>query len=207
MHLSDGVMPTSLALGCGVVSLAIAGWSIRRMPDHDLPKVAVMTAAFFVVSLVHVPLGLTSVHLLLPGLIGALLGPAAFAAIGLGLVLQSLLFQFGGLTALGGNALVMGLPALACGLLFQKFNGRELARSVTLGVVCGGLGIAGSALLLALLLAACGEDFLGVAKLALVAHLPIMFIEAAITGFIVAFLTRVKPEMLVSPFLDTRTEA
>jgi cobalt/nickel transport system permease protein len=177
------------------------------MPDRDLPKIAVMTAAFFVVSLVHVPFGLTSVHLLLPGLVGVVLGPAAFAAIGLGLLLQSLLFQFGGLTALGGNVLVMGLPALGCGLLFQKFKGRSFAASVSWGVACGGLGIAGAALLLALLLAASGEDFLGVAKLAIVAHLPIMLIEAAMTGFVVAFLARVKPTMLDAPFAEVKADA
>ena len=144
----------------------------------DLPKVAVLAASFFVAALVHIPLGPTSVHLLLPGLVGALLGPSAFLAVTLGLVLQSLLFQFGGLTALGGNALLMGLPALAWGLLFQLGKGKSLRRQMLVGGLCGGLGIAGSALILAVLLAASGEDFLGVAKLALAAHLPVAVIEA-----------------------------
>ncbi len=199
MHLADGVMPVSLALASGAVSLLLAGWSTRHIPDRELPKVAVMTAAFFIVALVHVPLGPTSVHLLLPGLVGVLLGPAAFAAIGLGLILQSLLFQFGGLTALGGNALVMGLPALGCGLLFRFGRRQRPSHQIALATACGGLGIAGSAVLLALLLAACGEDFLGVAKLALAAHVPVMLIEGVMTGFIVAFLTRVKPAMLAAP--------
>ena len=63
----------------------------------NLPKVAVVTSSFFVASLVHLPLGPTSVHLLLPGIVGALLGPAAFLSITIGLFLQSILFQFGGL--------------------------------------------------------------------------------------------------------------
>ena len=199
MHLPDGIMPTTLALGCAAASLAIAAWSTRRIPERDLPRVAVMTAAFFVATLVHVPLGPTSVHLLLPGLVGVLLGPAAFTAIGLGLVLQSLLFQFGGLTALGGNALLMGLPALLCGALFRLGRPLGLRPRVALAVFCGALGTFSAALLLALLLALSGEDFFGVAKLALAAHLPVMVIEAAMTGFIVAFLARVKPEMLAAP--------
>lgn len=199
MHLSDGVMPLSLALASGAASLLVGGWSSRSIPDTSLPKVAVISAAFFVVALVHVPLGPTSVHLLLPGLVGVLLGPAAFVAIGLGLILQSLLFQFGGLTALGGNALIMGLPALGCGLLFRLGRRQSLRRQVALGTLCGGLGSAGAAGLLALLLAASGEDFLGVAKLVLAAYLPVIFIEGAMTGFIVAFLARVKPEMLATP--------
>ncbi len=200
MHISDGVLPTTIALGTGVVSLAIATWSAKRSPAEDLPKVAVISAAFFVASLVHIPLGPTSIHLLLPGIVGALLGPAAFLAILLGLVLQSLLFQFGGLTALGANALMMGLPALACGLLFQTLRGQSRKRQAITGAFCGGLGVLGSALILAILLALSGEDFLGVAKLALLAHLPVVVIEAIAAGFIVSFLVRVKPELLEAPF-------
>ena len=200
MHLSDGVMPTSLALGSGVVSLALTAWSSRMTRSEDLPKVAVVAAAFFVAALVHVPLGPTSVHLLLPGLVGALLGPSAFLAIALGLVLQSLMFQFGGLTALGGNALLMGLPAFACGLVFQLFKGVGAKRQMLVGALCGGLGIVGAALLLAVLLYMSGEDFLGVAELALAAHLPVAGIETLIAAFIIRFLHKVKPEMLSAPF-------
>jgi len=200
MHISDGIMPTSLALGSGVISLGLSAWSSRMTRSEDLPKVAVVAAAFFVAALVHVPLGPTSVHLLLPGLVGALLGPSAFLAIALGLVLQSLMFQFGGLTALGGNALIMGLPALACGLIFQLFKGAGAKRQMLVGALCGGLGIVGAALLLAVLLAMSGEDFLGVAQLALVAHLPVAGIEALVAAFIIRFLARVKPEMLSAPF-------
>lgn len=200
MHVSDGVMPTSLAVGTGVVALLIAGWSSRRTRGEDLPKVAVVSAAFFVAALVHVPLGPTSVHLLLPGLVGALLGPSAFLAIVLGLVLQSMMFQFGGLTALGGNALLMGLPALGCGLLFQVLKGRGARRQMLVGGLCGGLGIIGSALILAMLLAISGEDFIGVAKLALAAHLPVVVIEALVAAVVIRFLCKVKPEMLSAPF-------
>ena len=133
MHISDGVMPISLALGSGVASLGIAAWSLRMTRSEDLPKVAVISAAFFVAALVHVPLGPTSVHLVLPGLVGALLGPSAFLAILIGLVLQSLLFQFGGLTALGGNALLMGLPALTCGLIFQIGKGKSSTQQMLIG--------------------------------------------------------------------------
>ncbi len=71
---------------------------------------------------------------------------------------------------------------------------------MVVGGLCGGLGIIGSALILALLLAFSGEDFLGVAKLALAAHLPVVFIEALVAAFIIRFLFKVKPEMLSAPF-------
>ena len=108
MHISDGVVPTSVALGGFAVSLAITAWSARKTNPDDLPKIAVVTSAFFVASLIHVPIGPTSVHLLIPGLVGILLGNSAFLSIALGIALQSLLFQFGGITAIGVNAFMMG---------------------------------------------------------------------------------------------------
>jgi len=196
MHISDGVLPTMVTLGGLAASGGLLALSLRRLNQKDLPKVAVVTSAFFVASLVHLPFGPTSVHLMLPGLAGALLGPAAFLSITLGLFLQSMLFQFGGLTALGANALMMGLPALACGSLFQRLRGTTRKSHLLAGAVSGGLGILLAGLGLALLLASGGEDFLGVAKLALAAHVPAMLIEAAVTAATVGFLFRVKPEML-----------
>ena len=137
MHISDGVLPISVTVGGYVASAAIVAWSARRTRSEELPKLAVMTAAFFVASLVHVPFGPTSVHLIIPGLTGALLGPSAFLSIGLGLMLQSLLFQFGGLTALGANALMMGLPALVCGWFFQRYKGQTQLRQAIIGGLAG----------------------------------------------------------------------
>lgn len=200
MHISDGVLPTTIALGSYAVSAALTAWSLKRTRPEALPKVAVVTATFFVASLIHIPFGPTSVHLLLPGLVGALLGPSGFLAVLLGLLLQSLLFQFGGLTALGANALMMGLPALLCGLIFHHLKGRNARRQMLVGGLVGGLGTLLAALLLACLLATGGEDFLGVAKLALLAHLPVIAIEAVVTAMTVSFLAKVKPELLQTPF-------
>ncbi|WP_373499786.1 cobalt transporter CbiM [Desulfococcus sp.] len=201
MHISDGVLPISVTIGGYAASAALAAWSARRTRNEELPKVAVVTAAFFVASLIHVPFGPTSVHLLIPGLAGALLGPSAFLAIGLGLLLQSILFQFGGLTALGANALMMGVPALLCGLFFQRLKGTTRRRQSIIGGIAGALGTAFAALILALLLATGGEDFFGVAKLALAAHLPVIVIEGVVSAFTIGFLARVKPELLDPAFV------
>lgn len=203
MHISDGVLPLPVTIGGYLVSGALVAWSARRTSSEDLPKLAVVTAAFFVASLIHIPFGPTSVHLLIPGLTGALLGPAAFLSIGLGLILQSLLFQFGGLTALGANALMMGLPALACGWFFHTFKGTHRTRQMVVGGCTGGVGTAMAAIILALLLASGGEDFFGVAKFAIIAHLPVMLIEAVISALTIGFLVRVKPELLQRTFVPS----
>lgn len=203
MHISDGVLPTSVALGSYVAAAVVMAWSIKKTQGDDLPKVAVVTSAFFVASLIHVPLGPTSVHLLIPGLVGILLGNSAFVSIALGLTLQSLLFQFGGITALGANSIMMGVPALVAGWLFQGIKGDTLPRHVVAGAICGGLGVVLAAVILALFLFFSGEEFLGVAKIALLAHLPVVVIEAAVSAFTVSFLYKVKPEMLHGAALTT----
>jgi cobalt/nickel transport system permease protein len=203
MHISDGVLPVSVTLGSYAAGALITAWSARLILSRDLPKVAVVTSAFFVASLVHIPFGPTSTHLLLPGLAGALLGPAAFVAIGLGLLLQSVLFQFGGITALGANALMMGVPAVICGWFFQQFKGGTQVRQTLAGGLAGALGTALAAIFLAMLLVTGGEDFFGVAKLALAAHVPVIVIEGVVSGFTIGFLARVKPALLQSSFRDT----
>lgn len=200
MHISDGVLPIAVSAGAYAVSLGIAAWSARRTHPEDLPKIAVVTSAFFVASLVHVPMGPTSVHLLIPGLVGILLGKSAFLSISLGIVLQSLLFQFGGITAIGANALLMGVPALLAGWVFRALKGGSLIRHVFAGAVAGGLGIVLAVGFLALLLLTGGEDFFGVAMIALYAHLPVLATESAVSAFTVSFLYKVKPELLQISF-------
>jgi len=200
MHISDGVLPISVAVGGYVASAALVAWSARRTRSEELPKLAVMTAAFFVASLVHVPFGPTSVHLLIPGLTGALLGSSAFLSVGLGLLLQSLLFQFGGITALGANSLMMGLPALACGWFFQRYKGRTQLQQAIIGGIAGALGTTLAAIILAALMVTGGEDFFGIAKIALLAHVPVIIIEGVVSAFTIGFLARVKPALLQPAF-------
>lgn len=196
MHISDGVLRPSVYIGGYLVSAGIMALCVRKMKAEELPKVAVVTSAFFVASLIHIPLGPTSVHLLIIGLVGALLGVAAFPSVALGLTLQSLLFGYGGITALGANALMMGAPALIAGWIYGHLKGRSLKSHMGAGALAGGLGTALASVVLALFLMTSGEDFFGVAKVALAAHVPVIIIEAIVTAFAVSFLMKVKPELI-----------
>jgi len=200
MHIADGVLPlTSLAAGWAGTAV-VTGLTLRKAPFEDLSKAAVMTAGFFVASLIHVPLGPTSVHLTLNGLLGIVLGPLAFPAILVGLILQALLFQHGGLLTVGANALMMGLPALLAALIFQGrkfFPQRHLA--ALFAFLAGALAIAFSGLILALWLATAGREFWAVARLALAAHLPLMPLEGLVCAGSAVFLEKIKPEVLWRP--------
>jgi len=197
MHISDGVLLAPVWIGGYVISASIAAVTNRKMNPEDIPKTAVMTSVFFIASLIHIPLGPTSAHLILNGLVGIILGPLAFVSILLGLTLQALLFQHGGITTIGANSLMMGLPALLAYKVFnlhQRFHFKS--KEGVFGAIAGGIGVLGGVLILATLLVTTGSEFIGVAKYAAVAHLPIIVIEALISGFVVSFLFKVKPEIL-----------
>jgi len=200
MHIADGVLPISSLAAGWVGTVAITSLTLRKVPYDELPKAAVMTAGFFVASLIHIPLGPTSVHLLLNGLVGMVLGWAAFPAILVGLVLQALLFQHGGLLSLGCNALMLGIPALVA---YKIFAARDLVRfrhkEAVAGFLAGGGSVLFSGVILALWLYSAGREFWAIARLALAAHLPIMVLEGLVCGAAAEFLVKVKPEILGRP--------
>lgn len=197
MHISDGVLSAPVWIGGYAATAGIIAATIKRIKVDNMPKVAVMTSAFLVASLIRVPLGPTSVHLVLSGLVGIILGPAAFISIFVGLVLQAFLFQHGGITTIGINAIMMGTPAV---LAYEIFNLRKnfsfAANEFIFGALAGASAVFSGTLILALALITTGSEFMGMAKYAALVHLPVMIIEAIITGFIASFLMKVKPEIL-----------
>ncbi|MEJ5299646.1 MAG: cobalt transporter CbiM [Thermodesulforhabdaceae bacterium] len=198
MHIADGVLPTSVAVAGYVLSGGILAISLRKISHEDYPKIALMSSAFFVASLVHIPIGPTSVHLLLPGVVAIVLGGMSFIAITLGLILQCILFQFGGITALGANTLMMGLPALLSGWFFHS-TARKTSSPTSIALIAGIAGVMGVILagtILALLLFLSGEVFLNVAKLVLLAHIPVAIIEGIVAAAMATFLRKAKPELL-----------
>jgi cobalt/nickel transport system permease protein len=197
MHISEGMLSAPVLItGAGLTVVAV-GYSLKKMEHKEIPKVAILSSAFFVASLVHVPLGPSSVHLILNGIIGLLLGWAAFPALLVALALQGVLFQFGGITTLGVNTLNMALPAVICFYLFNHgIRGKSNYIALGLSFACGFLAVLLSGILVAIDLFFTGEVFLQVAKLVLIAHLPIMLLEGIITTFCVGFLRKVKPEIL-----------
>ena len=112
MHISEGVLSTPVLLSGAALTVVGTAIGLKKMDYDRIPQVAVLSAAFFVASLIHVPIGPSSVHLILNGLLGLLLGWAAFPAILVGLALQALLFQYGGLIVLGVNTFNMAMPAV-----------------------------------------------------------------------------------------------
>ena len=197
MHISEGVLSAPVIISGALIAAGGVTIGLKKTENEKIPEVGVLSAAFFVASLIHVPLGPTSVHLILNGLVGLLLGWAAFPAILVGLVFQAILFQFGGLTTLGVNTVTMALPAVLGYYIFGPIV-RSASHKAALvsAFLCGGFGVFEAAVLVALALFLTGQSFLEVGKMVVYAHLPVMVIEGILTMFCVAFLRKVKPELL-----------
>ena len=210
MHIPDGILPTAVCVGGYATAGAATWYALRKIgqkenPQEDIPKASLLTAAFFVASWIHIPVSPTSVHLVLNGLLGAVLGYYAFPAILIGLFFQAVMFQHGGLTTLGVNATVMGLPALLAYHLFRLryvFGKESRAWIGGLGFLAGAGGIGVAAIISMALLMTTIPAYLDVeAERASIyalglGHVPLMVLEGIFTALVVLFLQRVKPELL-----------
>ena len=196
MHISEGVLaaPVLLAGGAGTILGLTIG--LRRMDVREIPKVALLTAAFFVASLIHVPIGVSSAHLILNGILGILLGWTAFPAIFIGLFFQAVLFQFGGLTTLGVNTLNMAAPAVIMGALARPVLRSSGLFAMVMTAIAGAGAIVLSAAMVAGSLALSGESFVAVSKLIFMAHIPIAIAEGVLSVLIISFLLKTKPEVI-----------
>jgi cobalt/nickel transport system permease protein len=200
VHLADGVLAWPWLAGGGVAALALLAAARGPVPDDEIPRIGLLSGAMFVASQLHLPVGVGSVHLLLNAIAGILLGRFVGIALLVALAFQALLFGHGGLTTLGVNVAVMGLPALLAATLLALARGairRSPSRSFAVGV---GIGFATSALTVAIngIIIWFGLENGGreSAIAVMLLHLPVIAVETVGTGVIVAYLAKVKPEWL-----------
>ncbi|MEL7333566.1 MAG: cobalt transporter CbiM [Cyanobacteria bacterium J06560_2] len=212
MHIPDSMLPAQVcAAGYGLTGL-MTWYSLRQIdrqgnPGPQIPKAALLSAAFFVGSAIAIPIfPFITIHFVLNGLLGVLLGYFAFPAILIGLFLQVLMMGHGGFTTIGVNAVMMGIPALLAHRVFQM---RHLLKQPNSRLSVGGFAFLGGAIgfLLTLFI------FVGLTittiqsgfdtKLEqtaiitlMLAHLPLVLLESGFTAMLAVFLQRVKPELL-----------
>ena len=196
MHISEGILSGPVLLTGAALAAAATAVGLKKLDYDRIAQTGILSAAFFVASLIHVPVGPTSVHLILNGIVGLLLGWCAFPAILIALLLQGLFFQFGGITTLGVNTLIMALPAVICYYLFSPFIVNKNTSAMIAAFFCGFLCVFLSAVIMGASLVFSEENFLEISALVIVAHLPVMVIEGVITAFCIVFLKKVKPELI-----------
>lgn len=199
MHIPDAVLSAPVIAGSSMIAGAGIGVGLYTMKEDVMVRVAVLSSAFFVASLIHVPLGPASVHLVLTGLCGVLLGWAVFPAVAVALVLQALFFGYGGITTLGVNTAIMAMPGVVCYYAFRRaLHARPASWTFALGFGAGAAGIVMGAALLAAALALSGRELMTTAAAALGAQVPLAVVEGIVTGFAVSFLRKARPELLAT---------
>jgi cobalt/nickel transport system permease protein len=210
MHIPDGILPAEVAVAGYVAAGALTALSLRTIereddPSANIPKAALLTSAFFVASWIHIPVPPTSVHLVLNGVLGVILGYYAIPAILIGLFFQAVMFQHGGLTTLGVNTSMMGVPALLAYYLFGLRHRLKLDSprwTSFFAFISGALGLGLAALIAMTILVATIPAHLDVdaerdAIYSLtLAHGPLALIEGAFAAMLVSYLQRVKPELI-----------
>jgi len=190
MHIADGILPAGISIAADAAALALVYAGGRKLETEEIPKMGIFAAALFIVSLIHFPLGATSIHLGLYGLAGLLFGIRAIPIIFVTLLFQSLIFQHGGLVAMGVNTLTMGSGALVAWGLWKLPRINRQVKSF----FCGFLGILVPALLIAVIFV-----FLDYGKgMAFIVsvYVPAAAIEGALTVAIYNYFNKVKPELL-----------
>lgn len=192
MHISEGVLSAPVLLaGWAVTAPAVAAilWRVRQ---SEIPRIACFSALFFVASFVHLSVGVSSMHLMLSGLVGAFLGSRAILAIFVALFLQGVFFGFGGLSVLGVNTAVIGFPAVLGGLFAAAAKAQELkARTQKIYLFLAGfVPIVCSMLLLDLVLFISGREFFAIATLISLEGAILAVLEGIITLFALSFITK-----------------
>lgn len=197
-HIPDGILSAPVLVGGVVLAAGSVAFGLRCLDDRMVPRAAILSAALFAGSLLAVPVGPSSVHLLFSGLLGVMLGPAAFLAVLVALLLQALLFGFGGLTTLGVNTVNIALPGVLVGLMLGPVirGTTQPALRLAASAALGALPVLGTGALVALSLWLSSGEYTPVAKIMIATYLPLALAEAFVTVAAVGFLARLQPEAL-----------
>jgi cobalt/nickel transport system permease protein len=206
MHIPDGFLSAGVAAGTWVAAgagVAVALRAERRDPNPvPAGTLGVVAAFFFATQMVNVPVAPgTSGHLVGAALAAAVVGPwRAVLVMAIVLTIQAVLFQDGGLSALGANLVDMGLAGSLAGYAVATVVGRWGGgpRGFAMGTMLGAFAATlAAATLTSLWLGISGlYPLQGILPLMLITHTAIGVLEAALTGAIIVTLLRWRPDLV-----------
>ena len=154
MHIPDGILNIATVATTYAISAGGTGFGLRearkKLGEKHVPLMGIMAAFIFAAQMLNFPVaGGTSGHLIGAALAAILLGPwAAVLIMACVLIAQSLIFQDGGLLALGANVFNMGIIASFAGYYLYRFTTRLMGES-RLGKLFGGFVAAWGSVFLA----------------------------------------------------------
>lgn len=214
MHMSDGIVNAPTSVLFAVIAAAGIAVAVRRarteLDERAVPLAGLVAAFVFAVQMVNFPvLPGVSGHLLGGALAAVLVGPATGAlCIAIVLVVQSLLFADGGVTALGTNIVNMALIGVVAGYTVavvclavltrsgRRVSVRGLGAISFLAAVIGTVCAAGGFLVQYAIGGAAGVGLSTVAGYLLGTHLVIGVGEGVITAVTVVAVARTRPDLV-----------
>ncbi|HBK96927.1 MAG TPA: cobalt transporter [Microcoleaceae bacterium UBA10368] len=208
MHIPDGFLSPPVAIATAIASAAVIAVALNRTREslglRQAPIMGLTTAFVFAAQMINFPVaGGTSGHLLGGALASVVLGSpwAATLAMSTVFIIQSVLFADGGITALGANIFNMGLVGIWVGwwLLqpLQRLLGGSRNRLPLAAGMAASLSVVAAAICVAIELAISGTVALNIALPAMVGvHILIGIGEGLITGGVLTYLVKVRPDLL-----------
>ena len=209
MHVPDGFMNVTMSAATGVISFGTLWAYIRSAKDLIADKfialTGMMSALIFVLQMINFPIAAgTSGHLLGGALAVIVLGPRlGLICLSVVVIIQSLLFADGGLSALGVNVLNMAIVTSATSWFIVKywikFIGKNKTSIVSVSILAGILSVVFSSIAFTIQYAIGGTISIpvGTVLLAMVTtHFIIGFGEGIITALIITLLIRVRPDLI-----------
>jgi cobalt/nickel transport system permease protein len=207
MHIPDGFLSVLVSVAFWVLSIIAIGYALRRlgqdMDERKVPLMGVLAAAIFAGQMLNFTVaGGTSGHLLGATLATVLLGPWAGVLVMTCVVgIQALIFQDGGLLALGAN--MFNMSVIGVFVAYTVYTAvQKLAGGKSWGVFVGGfaaawLSIVIASLAAALQLALSGTSPANIAVPAMAGiHALIGIGEGLITVGALAFIYATRPDLL-----------
>ncbi len=207
MHIPDGFLSGLVLAVCWGLSLSVIVYAFirvkRDLDERKVPLMGVVAAAIFAGQMLNFPVAAgTSGHLLGAALATILLGPwAAVLVMTIVAGAQAIIFQDGGIVALGANLLNMAVIGVFVSYTVYRVVQR-LSRGAKWGIFVGGFLAAWTSIFIAALAAALELAFsatspanLAVPAMALV-HSVIGIGEGLITVGALAFVYAVRPDMV-----------
>jgi cobalt/nickel transport system permease protein len=207
MHIPDGFLSTLVSIALWGISIVVIGVALRRagkdLGERQVPLMGVLAAAIFAGQMLNFSVtGGTSGHLLGAAIATILLGPWAAMIVMTSVVsIQALVFQDGGLLALGANLFNMAVVGVAVSY-FVYSSIRKLAGSKSWGAFVGGavaawMSIVVASLACALQLSVSGTSPANIAVPAMAGiHVLIGVGEGLITVGALAFLSATRRDLL-----------
>ena len=195
MHISDGVLGLETTLIVSAISLIALVKAVRELKNEDISLTSVASAMFFIASFIHIPFGVTQIHLILLGVIGILISWSSFVAIFVALLLQALLLGYGGISSLGVNLFIMAMPAVMVYYIYNTTFIKNLNDKIKFFLV-GFLGTFFATVFLTLILYFSKEEYNYVAISVFGINIITMLIEGTISMFLLLFIKKVYPKIL-----------